>query len=153
MKPERFDYIYLLFGMLCGFLIGTTLGQEWAIIVRRMLFVGAIMFIAFFWRRIESKAHNQHLAEWDEIEARGKWRFILMRYVVLRGIVLVVILIGPALSTLRFSITAVSILVFATSLLIAILLFLGHEEWYDCDQEMRILALRQTGEFIASNKN
>ncbi len=153
MKPERFDYIYLLFGMLCGFLIGTSVGQESAIIARRMLFAAAIMFVALFWRRIESKAHKQHLLEWDDIEERGKWQFILVRYVLVRGIVFVVLLIGPALSTLKFTINTISILVFAGSLLISILLYLGHEEWSDCVQEMEILALRQTGEFIASNKN
>lgn len=153
MRSERFDYLYLLFGMLCGFLLGSTLEQEWAVITRRMLFAGAILFIAFFWRRIESKAHNRHLEQWDEIEARGKWRFIVTRYVLARGAVFVVLLIGPALTTLQFSAPAISILTFAGSLLIAILLFLGHEEWKDCEVEMEILALRQTGEFIASKQN
>jgi hypothetical protein len=153
MKKERFDYIYLLFGMLFGFLLGSSIGQESAIIARRMVFAAAIMFIAFSWRRIEWKAHNQHLEEWDEIEARGIWHFILVRYVLVRGVVLTVLLIGPALSTLQFSLTVVAFLAIAASLLIAILLFLGREEWRDCEQEMQILALRQTGEFIASNKN
>jgi hypothetical protein len=153
MKIERFDYLYMLFGVLCGFLLGSSVGQESAGVVRRMLFASAIFFVAFYWRKIESKAHSQHLQQWDELEERGKWRFIVTRYLLARGAVLSVLLYGPALSTIRFSGVVLAILAFSGSLLIAILLWLGHEEWNDCDQEMQILALRQTGEFITSTQN
>ena len=103
MKTERFEYLYLLFGFYCGFLLGSSLGQEAGVWVRRAVSSAGILFIAFLWRRTESRAHRQHLDQWEDLRVRGKWYFVVTRYVVFRGFVLLVIFAGPALFELRFS--------------------------------------------------
>jgi hypothetical protein len=153
MKTERFGYLYLLFGGLCGFLLGSTIGEESAIMVRRMLFAALILFIAFSWRGIEARAHQKHLEHWDDLELGGKWRFILAHYLMFRGFVFFLLLVAPAITSMHFSGAALGMLAFAGSLLVAILLYLGNEEWNECSQEMEILALRQTGEYITSQQN
>lgn len=153
MKSERFSYLYLLFGAWGGFLIGSTIGQEAALIARRMLIAVAILFIAFSWRRIEHRAHLKHLENWDEIKAAGKWKFVLTQYLLFRGGVLFALVVLPALTTLQFHGTVIAIMAVSAVLLAAILLFFGIEEWKECAQEEEILLLRQTGEFIVSQQN
>ena len=153
MKTERFSYLYLLFGVWCGFLVGSTVGQETALIVRRMLFALAILFIAFSWRWIERRAHQKHLESWEEIKAAGKWKFVLTQYLLFRGGVLFALVVLPALTTLQLHGTIIAIMALSAGLLGAILVFFGLEEWNECKQEEEILLLRQTGEFIVSQQN
>jgi hypothetical protein len=153
MKAERFEYLYLLFGILCGFLLGSSLDQETNVWVRRLLFTGAIFFVALLWRRMESRAHKHHLEQWEGLRIRGRWYFILSRYMLVRGIVLLVIFVGPALSWLKFSIALMATLAFVGILLVPLLLYLGHQEWNDCVRENEIRSLRQTAEFISSKQN
>jgi len=142
--------IYFLLGTYFGFLVGSSLEQESAIIARKFLFIGPLLFIVIFWRRIETKAHKNHLKEWDDLQPRGKWYFILTRYVLYRGTLLFAVLIAPAIP---FSTAAVSVLAFAGIFLLATLVYFGNDEWRNCEEEIQILTLRQTGEFIASKKN
>jgi hypothetical protein len=153
MKTERFKYLHLLFGILFGFLLGSSLEHETGVWVRRALSAGAILFVALFWRRTESGAHTYHLEKWDELRVRGKWYFIASRYVLVRGMVLIVIFVGPWVTDLRFSGTVTFVLAFCGALLAPLLLYLGHQEWNDCARESEIQTLRKTAEFISSKQN
>jgi hypothetical protein len=153
MKTGKFEYLYLLFGILFGFLLGSSLDHETGVWVRRGLSAGAILFVAFFWRRTESRAHQSHLEQWDDLRVRGKWYFILSRYLLVRGIVLMVMFAGPYVSVLRFSVTVTFVLAFCGALLVPMLLYLGHQEWNDCARESEIQTLRKTAEFISSKQN
>ena len=153
MKTERFDYIYLLFGIFCGFLLGSSLDQESSVVIKKVIIAFAIIFIAVFYGKIEAKSHRHHLNTWEKIKSGGKWSFIVTRYILLRGIILSVILIGPAISTLQLSTVILGILMFCLIPLFGYMIYRGHEEWKDCEQEIHIASLKQVAEFIASKNN
>lgn len=138
--------LYLFFGLLCGFLIGTSLDEEISVIVGRIIFTIAIFLLVILWQPIETSAHKRHLELWRTLRQRGKWLFILSRYVLLRGTVLAVIVLAPFLRELIFNTTVSIILLLSLALLIPTLSFLGYEEWKRCEQEFHVLALRQAAE-------
>jgi hypothetical protein len=153
MKTERFDYIYLLFGIFCGFLLGSSFNQESSVVIKKVIIAFAIIFIAVFYGKLEAKSHRHHLNTWEKIRASGKWSFILTRYILLRGIILSVILIGPVISALQLSSVILWILIFCLIPLFGYMMYQGYEEWKDCEQEIHIASLRQVAEFITSKNN
>jgi hypothetical protein len=153
MRTEKSDYLYLLFGIFCGFLLGSSVGQETGVWVRRFLSAGAVIFVALLWRWTESRAHTHHLEQWEELRIRGKWFFIISQYVLVRGIVLLVILAGPAAFELRFSNPIMVVAALSGALLVLMLMYLGHQEWNECEREFAIQSLRKAAEFIASKQN
>jgi len=146
MSNTRFPYFYFLFGALCGFLLGSSLKKESSVIVGKVLFAVAVLLIAFFWRRVEATAHTRHVEAWYLLRPRGKWYFIITRYLLLRGSVLLVVLIGPIYLTLGLSTFHFDYLVLVLMLFIFITLYLGHEEWSNCEREYEILVIRQAAE-------
>jgi hypothetical protein len=153
MKIERFNYLYFFPGVFFGFLIGSSVDQETSVVVKKYILALAIICIAFFWRRFESKAHRHHLATWEHIQQLGKWYFIITRYLLLRGIILSAILIGPAISTLQFSAVILKVLTLSLIPLVGLMLYYGLEEWNDCEQEAQILKLKQVSEMISATNN
>ena len=153
MKSERFEIFYLLFGLLCGFLLGSSIDPDTGIWIRRSLGVAGILIVGFFWRRVEARAHRSHIERWDEIAPRGKWRFVLTNYVLLRGFVLLVILGGPFATVTRFSTATLLVDAVAALVVIPLLMYLGLIEWNDCRRQVEILALRDAAEFITSKQN
>lgn len=146
MSNTRFPYLYFLFGAVCGFLLGSSLERESSVIVGKIIFATAVLLIAFFWRRVEATAHTRHVEAWHLLRLRGKWYFIITRYLLLRGSVLFVVLIGPmymtlGLSTFHFDYLALVLMLFAF-----ITLYLGQEEWSNCEREYEILIIRQAAE-------
>ncbi|HTR98725.1 MAG TPA: hypothetical protein VML00_03180 [Bacteroidota bacterium] len=153
MKTERFEIFYLLFGLLCGFLLGSSIDTETGIWIRRALGAAGIFVVGFFWRRIEARAHRSHIEQWDEIAERGKWRFVIVNYVLIRGFVLLVILGGPAGFETRFSAVTLTVDAVAALLVIPLLVALGIWEWNECRRQIEISALRDAAEFITSKQN
>lgn len=153
MKTERFDYIYLLFGIFCGFLLGSSLDQESSVVIKKVVIAFAIIFVAIFYGKLEAKSHRHHLNTWEKIRSGRKWSFILTRYILLRGIILSVILIGPAISALRLSAVILWILIFCLIPLFGYMMYKGHEEWNECEQAIHIASLRQVADSITSKNN
>lgn len=153
MKTERFEYLYLLFGLYCGFLLGSSLGQEVGVWFRRAVYSIGILFIAFFWRRIESRAHRENLERWEELRSRGKWYFVISRYVVVRGFILLVIFAGPALFELKFSNPLLFVTAVAGAILVPMFVYLGRQEWLECEREFEIRAIKNAAEYISLKQN
>jgi hypothetical protein len=153
MKTERFEYLYLLFGLYCGFLLGSSLGVEAGVWFRRAVYSIGILFIGFFWRRIESRAHREHLDQWEELRARGKWFFVISRYVVVRGFVLLVIFGGPAVFEMRFSGTLLAVTAVTGAILVPMFVYLGQQEWHECQREFEIRAIKNAAEYISLKQN
>jgi hypothetical protein len=149
MKSEKFNYLYFLFGVLCGFLLGSSLEPQTGVWVRRVLAGIALCLVALFWRRTEAKSHRYHLEQWEELRLRGRWFFVITRYLLLRGIVLIVIFGGSAI----FETWYAAPLLFLVAILVPLLLYLGVQEWNDCEKEFEIQSLRQTAEFISLKQN
>ncbi|HUI09332.1 MAG TPA: hypothetical protein VL221_03335 [Bacteroidota bacterium] len=153
MRSERFELLYLLFGILCGFLLGSAIDPETGVWIRRVLGAAGILIVGFFWRRVEARAHRSHIEQWDEIVERGKWRFVLTNYVLLRGFVLLVILGGPTAMEAKFYTTTIAVDAIAGVVVIPLLMYLGLIEWNECRREVEIRALRDAAEFITSKQN
>lgn len=133
--------------------MGSSVYQETSVAVRKYILALGIIFIAFFWRRFKSKAHRHHLTIWEHIRQQGKWYFIITRYLLLRGIILSVILIGPAISSLQFSAVILKIIIVSLIPLFGIIFYYGFEEWNDCEQEVQIIKLKQVSEVISTTNN
>ncbi len=133
-------------GLLCGLLIGMAIDRGWSPIISKMLWVGSIVVISLFWQRVEAAAHIRHMYTWAIRRVRGKWRFIITRYILLRGSILFVITMGPSyvnaslpflFSWVTFGVVAAFVLLFA---------YLGYEEWSSCEEDFEIQALRLAAE-------
>jgi len=153
MKSERFEIFYLLFGLLCGFLLGSSIDPDTGVWIRRALGAAGIFVVGAFWRRIEARAHRSHIERWEEIAARGKWRFVLTYYVLVRGFALLVILGAPWAFEARFSPVTLMVDGVAAVLVVPLLVYLGTVEWNDCRRQDEIRALRDAAEFITSKQN
>ena len=153
MKPKRSGYSYFFFGILCGFLIGTSLDDRSSLLISGILFVSAIFFFIPYLLSIESDAHSRHMEVWKTLRLRGKWYFIFTRYVVLRAGVYLTIMIGPAYAIARFSIPALGVLALFSAPLIGFFIYSGNKEWNDCQQETEIRSLIQEAECMSYSNN
>jgi hypothetical protein len=146
MRSTRFPYIDFLFGVLCGFLLGSSLDKTLSAIAGKVIFGAAILVIAVFWRRAEATAHTRHVESWQSHRQRGKRRFVIVNYLFLRGGVLLVVLLGPLWGTLGFSTEDRGYLATVILMLAIITVYLGREEWDTCEQEHKALTLKHAAE-------
>ncbi len=138
--------LYFAAGLFCGLLLGPTIDKTWAGILVRFLSGMTVVVVALFWHRIESSAHKRHMETWPIRRVRGKWRFVLTRYVFFRGTLLFLATIAPSFASFKFS-SMVPIVVFAAYVGSSLIfLYLGHEEWTRCEEEYEIKALRLAAE-------
>src|SRR3972149_1994939 len=113
MINKSTSFFYFLFGLPCGFLLGASLEKDASITVGKVLFALVVIVIAVFSRRIESLAHKHHMQKWDALRSREQFYFILTRYVLLRGSIFVIILVGPLVPVLDYSALVLTILLLA----------------------------------------
>ena len=146
MIDKSTTFFYFFFGLLCGFLLGASLDKDASITVGKVLFALVVIVIAVFSRRIESLAHKHHMQKWSALQSRGQFYFILTRYVLLRGSVFVIILVGPLMPALDHSALVLTILALAFVPLAVMLSYVGHEEWLTCEQDYQVMVLRQAAE-------
>ena len=145
--------LYFFSGLLCGVLVGASLGERWSGVFTKFISAGAIIVIAFFWHRIESVVHKRYLETWSIRRSRGKWHFILTEYVLIRGIILLVLTAGPMLPTLIITELTASILLATIVVLALLLIYLGYEAWTQCEQDYDIQVLRQAAEQSRIERN
>ena len=146
MINKSTSFFYFLFGLPCGFLLGASLEKDASITVGKVLFALVVIVIAVFSRRIESLAHKHHMQKWDALRSRGQFYFILTRYVLLRGSIFVIILVGPLVPALDYTALVLTVLLLAFVPLAVMLAFVGHEEWIMCEQDYQVMLLRQAAE-------
>ena len=146
MKSRVVRYAYYFFGLVCGYFLGTSLGKEGSRLTSKLVPALAIFFIAFFWRRIEAAARRDYLDAWERLRVHGKWYFVITRYVLLRGFVLSVVLLGPFYASMEFSKTTLVVLASTAAILALMLGFLGLEEWTRCSQDFEVLVFKHAAE-------
>ncbi|MBM4162115.1 MAG: hypothetical protein FJ217_13590 [Ignavibacteria bacterium] len=143
---KRYILLALLFGLVCVNLLLDSFSSEHSGLIGRFIPPIAILLLVFLWRRVEAKAHKRHLEHWLTLRKRGKLRFVLRHYLLLRGGILFIVLFLAFYAFIRLSVL-VSIILFLTFALIVLTLFwMGLEEWKSCEEECEILALRQAAE-------
>lgn len=145
-KPKSLSVFYFFAGLLVGFFIGVSINREWATVVARLIGAGAIVGIALFWRRIEAYSHKRYLETWAARRLGGKWLFILTQYILIRGSLIFAAFIGPMLS--RSVITKQTMMIVFVSLIpfVALMTYLGHESWRECEADYEVQVLRDAAE-------
>jgi hypothetical protein len=130
----RTAYVYFAVGLIYGFGLGVLLEQSNLINLTSLsLLIGLLVLIpALGW--LEARTHHRRLAAWGRIRERGKFIFIGMWYLVLRGGIFSAVLMlslrgtGPAWPVHEVGIPVVLIALF----------IVGSEEWKNCEREYRI---------------
>jgi|GEM_PF-2329070 len=135
-------------GSVFGFVLCFVMQQQspitFAWLVPAMVFCVAIWFLIW----AEEWTHAERLARWEIIRRRGKWFFIVSRYVLLRGLVLIIVYAAPAyFSPGLHAVALVSLLVLIVTLI------LGHQEWTDCENQYRIDTLRKSAVILKAIQN
>lgn len=135
-------------GSVFGFGLCFIMQQQSPITFARL--VPAVVFCVAFcllqW--VEEWTHAERLARWEIIRRRGKWFFIVSRYVLLRGLVLIIMYATPAyFSPGLHAVALVSLIVLIVTPI------LGHQEWTDCENQYRIDALRKSAVVLRAIQN
>ncbi len=133
-------------GLLCGLLIGMTIDRGWSGVVSKVLWVGSIVVISLFWQRAEEAAHIRHMRTWAVGRVRGKWRFIIRHYILLRGALLFIITMVPSYLNASLPFIFSWVTMGAVAAFVLLFGYLGNEEWTRCEAEFEIQALRLAAE-------
>ena len=97
----RTAYVYFAVGLIYGFGLGVLLdGSNMVNLTSVSLMGGLLILIPTLWW-IESHAHTRRLAEWDRIRERGRYSFVLIWYVLLRGGIFSAVIMVRSLSPAR----------------------------------------------------
>jgi hypothetical protein len=142
--PLAFGYV--LIGFIAGFGFGVITERMSALSFERIAFLVGFVAVIALWQWSEHASHRRNLDKWKNIRLRGKWYFIATRYLITRAIIVMVLMVVPFWSVLRFSGDALLALVLTYLMAILTLAFLGYQEWSTCEQEYEILSLRKTAE-------
>ncbi|MCL4538486.1 MAG: hypothetical protein M1378_02620 [Bacteroidetes bacterium] len=140
-------------GLLVGFLIGASISREWATIFSRIVGAAVILAVAFFWRRIESYTHKRYVEAWSVRRSRGKWRFVITQYVVIRGGLLFAVFAGPMFTQPPTTGETLAFIVFSLVAFLALMVFLGSESWSQCEREYEVQLLRGAAQRIRTASN
>jgi len=134
---------YVLIGFIAGLAFGVGTGVDSTVTLQRFAyFVGALIVIGI-WQWFENTSHNRHLAKWEKYVRRGKWNFIVTRYLVPRGIMVLLFIFLPFIG--KVNLTTDSLLVLCVTAIIGLsaMAFLGYQEWSNCQQDFEIQSLKQ----------
>lgn len=147
MKTLRQSSIaVLLLGFVgANYFVDTSASSVWQVTWKTLITTG-IFLLAYLWWRMENRQHQKNLEEWGSIRRDGRTHFILWRYILRRGGVIVLVVFGLFFKT--FVLTyPVLVVLSATLLLMAVtLVLMGNEEWKTCEREFEILTLRRAAE-------
>ncbi len=141
-------YAYFTVGVIFGFGLCMVMRQNAELTLSSYvkMLVFAILIPLIHWA--EARTHRGHIIRWAEIRLLGKWNFVILRYILLRGIMVCAIFLGPNVS----SMTARSIVVFAAVILVVIGV-VGAEEWTECETQHQINQLRSAATSIKVLEN
>jgi hypothetical protein len=113
----------------------------------RFNIIGFILIALIFYSEI--MAHKRRLSNWEKIRVKGKTRFILYDYVLLRGGIVSVLLI----LILSIKVTIGLLIICTVIPLFGVITFAGNEEWKKCEEEYTISTLKSLAEKIKVLRN
>jgi len=152
-KIKSLSPFYLIFGIVCGFLLGTSLDKNISDVIAKLIILLSLGILVVFGKKIELAFHNEDIQHWSILRTKSKWYFIVTRYVFFRGIILFTLFILPGLLTVKYS-NIILIASISGFLLIAIFLtYFGFEEWKNSEQEYTINLLKNAGEQVRIAQN
>ena len=145
-KIKPLPLFYLLFGVVCGFLLGTSLNEEISSLLTKLITALSLIVLLLFGKKIELAFHTEDIRNWPELQAKGKWYFVITRYVLFRGIILFTLFILPAFSSVTVSMVILAASVAGFLFLAGLLTYFGLGEWENSEQEYTIYLLKNAGE-------
>lgn len=137
---------YVTIGFIAGIAFSAGIGSDPTVILQRFGFFIAALFLIGMWQWFEEHSHNRHLEAWEKYTQQGKWNFILLRYVLARGIVILVFIFLPFVGKLNASSDTLLFLGITTLICLSALAFLGHQEWSNCRQDYKIRLLKEAAQ-------
>ena len=142
------SYTYFGAGLVFGFALCFIIQREGPITFTRLLPIVGYLIALFLWRWIEGRTHTHHTERWQYIRRQGKFGFVMIRYVVLRGAILSLIFVGPMFSAIDFRTVA-----FLGILFVTVTMLLGFQEWSDCENQYQASLLRDTAASLKTLQN
>jgi hypothetical protein len=135
-------------GAVFGFGLCLVMQQSGPVTLLRILPVISLGVVLMFLQWVEERTHGTLLEHWDEIRRKGKWSFIVTRYLLLRGGILLVVFLAPAYPAFdpRTDLLIVVIVVAVTALL-------GYQEWTNCEHQYRVNTLRKAANILRAIQN
>lgn len=109
--------------------------------------------MAFFWRRIESYTHKRYMDTWAMRRLRGKSRFIVTHYVLIRGGVLFAAFVGPMFTRPPIMGEMMIFILSSLAACLALMVFLGRQSWTQCEREYEVMILRGAAQRIRTANN
>ncbi|MDD8016930.1 MAG: hypothetical protein PHP42_01020 [Bacteroidota bacterium] len=108
----------------------------------RVTIIGLMLIGLIYY--LEKMEHQRRLLHWDTIRSKGKIRFILYEYVLLRGgiVSLFIILV------LSMKVTIGLLIIYSLLPLFGELVFAGNEVWKQCEEHYIISTLKSAAEKI-----
>lgn len=143
---KSFAWLFACLGLFVGFIIGASLDKASTAFLLKIVPVGIIVVLVLFSRRIDSAMHTHYVETWPRWQTRGKWRFILVNYVAIRGGILFLAVGAPYIPVLEYIKYTVGILLFVVIAVVLMMIFLGHEEWTKCEEDFQIQMYRRAAE-------
>lgn len=142
-----------MIGFIGGFAFSVGIGTDSTIAIQEIgYFVLALIFIGLL-QWFENVSHKHHLAKWNNYFRQGKWKFIIIRYVLFRGVVLL-LLFFYLIVKFHFTTESILVLILTAVVGLSIMAILGYKEWTNCQQHFEILILKETAQRTHnSNKN
>jgi hypothetical protein len=139
-------YGYVVLGFLYGFTLGVVTERESALTIERIATFLGLFLILSVWQWYENISHRQHMAKWEALEKKGRLYFIILNYLLYRGVVIVILVLTPFISILHLSRYSFMTLLLTIATALVTVLFLGTQEWADCKKEYQIASLRKIAE-------
>ncbi len=139
---------YLGIGLLLGYILFSLVGNANPITLGGITLIVGYLAALGLWQWSEGKFHRHHERRWGEIRGQGKHLFVLVRFVLFRGLILMVLFVGPVLSRVDVSwALAVGILI------LIVTISRGYQEWSDCEALYQASLLRDTAENLRALQN
>lgn len=151
MKNKK-SMIYLVIGVLVGFVVGSPAHQAAGFPLRRLVYFLIAIIAVMFYMWFENTSQARHMSKWESHQSRGKAFFIVSHYVLARGVPIVFIFIAPFTLQVRFSAFAIPVLIFPAFIAFVTIIMLGYQEWSRCQVDSSARLLRKDAERVRGGR-
>jgi hypothetical protein len=142
----RAAYIPFAVGLAYGVGLGALLVQTSMLTLGALLFLIGVLVLIPVLAWVETRSHQHYVSKWEQIRGKPKSSFILIQYVLIRGSILcIALLVLASAKGLPASLALIGVLV-----IVAAIAAVGNQEWENCEQEHRALALQSAAERLKS---
>ena len=143
MKLKWLPMLWFCYGVSIGVLLGANLGRGFSEAAFIVILALGILFLVSLWRPIERAMHTQNLKSWEQHHIRGKWYYVITRYCLLGGSLLLFVLVAPVYTISGISITDSRYTAMIIVLLSIATIWTGRIEWASCEREITARSIRE----------